>query len=414
MKRIMAVLLTAAIAASAFAMAGCDKTDGTGESKSESSSDSKPPAEESSEISVAEVSVDASKPKITHAQIQELSQKINDYRSVPEFISTAGPVDADSVTDGKKIAFIPDNTGLVFTQLVTDIFKDAADTAGFDKVITSEADGTAAAAGSALSDAVEQQVSLAMLFGDINKDSVSSYIEVTQANGIEVLSAGCAGVEQADRFVDYTVPINYELAGELMADWTIIKNSGRVNALAINRGDSVLSGTIFNGFKKEFETCLNAESGYCTTINASSIEIGNGLANKIKQALQNDTNINYIIVMDDSMISDAVSAADQAGSKAKIISTGGSPEAFDAAQNGNLEMLVAQSYEWIAYAAADYAVRVLAGGELPKEQDVPLRIITADSIAKDISSYSGPDYDHYYEICFGAAYVWGYYNLWNP
>ena len=75
-------------------------------------------------------------------------------------------------------------------------------------------------------------------------------------------------------------------------------------------------------------------------------------------------------------------------------------------------MLVAQSYEWAAYATVDYILRVLGNKTLPEEQDVPVRILTKDSIAKAKKAYSG-SYDEFHEICFGSAFVSGYSGLWR-
>ena len=143
--------------------------------------------------------------------------------------------------------------------MVSDQLKTAAKDAGFEKFTVTEADGSSSKTTDALDSAVTDKSDLAIMFGNINKDSVSSGIEKTQANGIEVVSAGSVGVDQKDRFVDYSVPINYERAGKLMADWAIVKTNGKVNVLAVNNTDSVLSGTVFNGFKAEYEEYIKYE-----------------------------------------------------------------------------------------------------------------------------------------------------------
>ena len=139
----------------------------------------------------------------------------------------------------------------------------------------------------------------------------------------------------------------------------------------------------------------------------------NGLSAKIKQAIDKDPNINYVVVLDDAMINDAVSGVDQSGKKIKIISKGGSLAAFDAAQSDRIEMLVAQSYEWTAYAMVDYALRVLNGSALPQEQDVPVRVVTSKSINEDLENNTYSNIEGFYEICFGANFVTGYSGLWN-
>ena len=200
-------------------------------------------------------------------------------------------------------------------------------------------------------------------------------------------------------------------AGKLLADWSISKNKGKVNALAINNSDSTLSSSIYKGFSEEFKKYVT--SGYCTVLSGSAIEVGNGMSAKIKQAIDKDPNLNYIVVLDEGMISDAISAVEQSGKKIKIISTGGGMAAFDAAENDKLEMLVAQSYEWTSYAMVDYALRVLDKSELPAEQDVPVRIVTSSSIKTDMENNTYSNIEGFYEICFGANFVTGYNRLWS-
>ena len=269
-------------------------------------------------------------------------------------------------------------------------FVRTADRIGFKHIITAETDGTASTMNDALTQAVKDKPNMVMLSGNINKDTVVTNIELAQANGIEVVSAGTTGCEQPDHFVDYTVPIPYENVGALME----------------------LSQTIFRGFKKEFEQYVSADDGNCTVINANAIELGNGLTNKIKTILENDRKINYIFVFDDAAITDAVSSVVQTSSSAKIVATGGKPEDFNYAQSGSIDMLVAHSYEWTAYAMVDYILRIAGGLKLPEQQDVPFRVLTKDIINKAIDD-SDDSFDTFDEICFGSNFVTGYNNLWN-
>ncbi|MGN0469893.1 MAG: sugar ABC transporter substrate-binding protein [Acutalibacteraceae bacterium] len=402
MKKFIATALIASIAISAVSMTACNK-DGDNANQQQSST------VESSVNSVEEISIEPSKPEITAAQLASLSTRLASYKSVPKFTCKSDTIDAKSISENAKIAFITDDINNSYASLVSKQFSTAAKSAGFKKVTIADTDTTPASYNDALAAAVNDKDKIAVMFGKINKDSISSQIELTQANGIKVISGGNAGLDETEHFVDNTVPIDFQSAGQLLADWAIVQQKGKVNALAVNCSDSGSSNAVYNGFSKEFETYVS--SGYCTALNVSSAEIDNGLSSRIKDAVTSDTNLNYIIVFDDSMLNNVISAVEQSGKKIKIIATGGSPEAFNAAEIGQVEMLVAQSYEWTAYAMVDYALRVMAKAELPKKQDVPLRIVTSESIKKDLDD-NDDDYD-FHEICFGAAFVEGYSNLWD-
>ncbi len=412
MKKFTALVLMAAIVLGAFAMTACedsgDKTESAQEA-TESLVSSEDESDESNET-ISDISVVESKPEITNEQLSSINDFIAQYKDIPEFTVKAKEIDATGISKNENVSLIPDNSNNVFTSLVVKQFKSAAKSAGFKKIFADDSDGTPAAYNDALAKAVEKS-DIVVMYGDINKDSIANEIELTQANGVKVLSAGYVGKDMKDHYVDYTIPIDYQLAGKLLADWAISKNKGKVNALAINNSDSTLSTSIYNGFADEFTKYVT--SGYCTVQSGSSIEVENGLATKIKQALEKDPNLNYIIVLDETMINDAISAVDQLGRNIKIIATGGGTSAFTSAENGKIEMLVAQSYEWTAYAMVDYALRVLDKSELPEQQSVPVRVITQDSIKSDLESTEYEDIDGFYEICFGANFVTGYRSLWG-
>lgn len=412
MKKLTAILLSAAMISAAVTMAACndDSNEITGqESVKETQSSVAEVSEEESKDAVSDIAVTESKPDISATQLDEINTFISHYKNIPGFSSSSETINAKDISKDKTITLIPDNSAFTFTSLVVQQFDSAARSAGFKSVIADESDGSAAYYHDALEKSITQS-DIVLMYGDINKDDVATEIEMTQANGIRVLSAGSVGKDEKDHYVDHTIPINYQLAGKLLADWSVYQNKGKVNALAINNSDSMLSSSIYKGFAEEFQKYVT--TGYCTVVSGSNLEVGNGLAIKIKQAIEKDPNLNYVIVLDDSMITDAISGVEQAGGKQKVISTGGSLSAFDAAESGRLEMLVAQSYEWTAYAMVDYALRVLNKSELPQEQDVPVRVVTAESIKKDLADNTYPDIDGFYEICFGANFVTGYSGLW--
>ncbi len=413
-KKITALTLAAAVAASAFVMSACNKDTKEEEKEAQSSAET---SVEKSEVSVEEsseqpedISAITAKPEITKEQLSSIDNFIAQYKTIPEFTLNAETIDAKAIAKDKKISFIPDNSNNIFTSLVTDQFINAGKTVGFKEVIADESDGTPAYYNSALEKAIKES-ELIVMYGDINKDPLATNIELTQANGKRVLSAGYVGEGMKDHYVDYTIPIDYQLAGKLLADWAISQNKGKVNTLAINNSDSTVSTSVYKGFSAEFTNYVT--EGYCTVLSGSSIETGNGLAAKIKQALEKDANLNYIVVLDETMINDAVSAVDQSGKSIKIISTGGGTSAFTSAQNGKLDMLVAQSYEWTAYAMLDYSLRVLGEEKLPDIQSVPVRVVTKESIANDLENTEYEEIDGFYEICFGANFITGYRKLWG-
>ncbi len=417
MKKFVSAVTLTAVILSVLSLSACDNgTSSTAESTASEPESviessiviSKP--QESSQISW-EKSNSAEK-AVTSQQIEEMSAAVSSYQNMPVFNSEGSSFNAKSVSSGKTVTLIPDNLNLSYTQLVAEQFKAAAESAGFSKYIVAKTDGSESSINTALNNAVNGKADIIIMFGDIDKDKFSTNIEYAQANGIEVISAGSVNAGQNDHFADYTMPVDYSSIGKYLADWTIIKTKGNVNALAVNCTDSALSNSIALGFKREFEKYVSGVTGYCTGVNAMLSDNGDTLTGKIRDALKKDTKLNYIVVFDDRMIESALNAVELLGLKIPVISTGGSDEAFDSARYGNIEMLVAQSYEWTAYGMVDYAMRILGNISIPEEQYVPFRILTTESISDAIYNFGGLS-GNFNRICFGSHFEYGYNSLWQ-
>ena len=328
MKKFVSAVTLTAVILSVLSLSACDNgTPSTAESTASEPESviessiviSKP--QESSQISW-EKSNSAEK-AVTSQQIEEMSAAVSSYQNMPVFNSEGSSFNAKSVSSGKTVTLIPDNLNLSYTQLVAEQFKAAAESAGFSKYIVAKTDGSESSINTALNNAVNGKADIIIMFGDIDKDKFSTNIEYAQANGIEVISAGSVNAGQNDHFADYTMPVDYSSIGKYLADWTIIKTKGNVNALAVNCTDSALSNSIALGFKREFEKYVSGVTGYCTGVNAMLSDNGDTLTGKIRDALKKDTKLNYIVVFDDRMIESALNAVELLGLKIPVISTGG-------------------------------------------------------------------------------------------
>lgn len=416
MKKLTAALLSAAMVASMAAMSACgdnNKKEEEEESKMESSSGSTDfqISQEPSEVP-EDISAISAKPDLTTDQLNSINDFVAQYKKIPKITIQGDKIEALTIAKDQKVSFVADNSNYVFTGLVRDQFLTAGKIVGLSDIVADESDGTAAFYNSAIEKATKSKdTDLVLLYGDINKDPLATSIETAQANGVKILSGGYVGRDMKDHYVDYTIPIDYNLAGKLLADWAITSNKGKVNALALNNSDSMVSTSIYKGFTDEFMTYVT--EGYCSVLSGASIEIGNGLSTKIKLALEKDRNLNYIVVLDENMISDAVNAVEQSGKKISIIATGGSAGAFTACEQEKIDMLVAQSYEWTAYAMMDYVLRVLGKKTLPEVQTVPVRVVDKDIIRNEMENTEYTEIKGFEEICFGSNFITDYRKKWS-
>ena len=76
-------------------------------------------------------------------------------------------------------------------------------------------------------------------------------------------------------------------------------------------------------------------------------------------------------------------------------------------------MLVAQSYEWTAYAMMDYVLRILGNKTLPEIQSVPVRVVDKDIIQNETKNSEYTEIDGFDEICFGSNFITDYRKMWG-
>ena len=414
MKKFISAIVLSAVILSVLSLSACGDEQNSEVSVEESVVPVSSVVSQEVQESSQESSQKSQTPKnaISSSQIEQMKSYLSSYQKMPQFNSKSEAIDARSIAQNKIVTLICDNLNLTYTKLVVEQFKVAAESVKFAKTIVAKTDGTDDSINKALNDAVNDKSDIIILFGNINKDNFSTNIEYAQANGIEIVSAGCITAGKNDHFADYTMPVDYNIIGQTLADWAITKTNGKLEALAINCTDSLQSNTVAEGFKDEFDRYIADVTGHCNGINISYEEAEKELADNIEKAVKQNKNINYIIVFDENLIAETVDALEQLNFKIPIISTGGSDEAFISTQRGYIEMLVAQSYEWTAYGMTDYALRILGNVDIPKEQYVPFRVLTADIIKDEIDNFGGIS-GNFNRIAFGSYFEYGYDSLWQ-
>jgi ribose transport system substrate-binding protein len=202
------------------------------------------------------------------------------------------------------------------------------------------------------------------------------------------------------------VPIDYLKAGQLLADWAIAKTDGSANALVIVSTEVNSTESMINGIKDEFEKhCKNCKY---KIINVPVPEWSTKIQSNVQSSLLGDPSISYIIPIYDSMsqfVVPAVTITGKGGS-VKIATFNGTPFVLGLVQQGQVEMDIGESLDWIGHAVMDAEMRILCGlGEI-KDPKIPFYIFdksNADSAGKPPQLSTG----------YGNAYIEGYRKLWQ-
>lgn len=409
-KKSLSLFLTVALLASCVGLSSCNNN-----KPQESTQSSENVSNTSSKESVVVEKKDE-EGGLTAEQKKELSEKIQKYGEQAVFAPSLSTIDAPSITEDKNILLVTDSIHNEYNGLISETFATAAKKAGFVNVVSYDTDGTDSIYLEAL-DTVLGNYDCVALFGNIDKDKLGSEIEVIQSNGVPVFSAGNVQVGEKEHYVDGSMGWDYEQAGSLLLDWLSYNQNGKVKALVVTCTDDNTSNSVYRGFAKDFEKYV--KQGYCTEVKARSSEIGSDLKSKIETALKKDSNINCVVVMNQDLISDTVYALEAGNYRDSVtfVSVGGSAESFAEVENGNIDMIVAQSYEAVAYGFVDYCMRGLSS-TVPESENLPMRIFTAETIAAEKTEPSEDLEDiegdvEYYRYAFESIFSEGYPTLWS-
>lgn len=360
MKRILAVLLSAMLLSSVAILSGCkdNKTDSATESVTESKS--------------------TNNAVVSKEKLAALSVELEAYKSQPSFNATQS-IDAKSISKNKKIAVISNSSSDTYASYIAQEIKSTAEIAGFSETVIYDTDGTTNSHASALENAVADQCSIVILIGNINKDEISLSIETAQANGLKVISLDNVQSGSKDHFVDSSVTTDYVSQAKALADYAIVEKEGQVNALLVTPSDVSYAEEMKKAVTDELS---NYSDGYCTELSAEISNSSVNVSDSVKKALERDTNINCVIVLHEDMLKDSVDALEMTQSMARVtlLARGGGTELFTQVQNGNAATAVSESYEWTAYTAVDYALRVLNGVDNPEVQSIPFMMISYDNV----------------------------------
>lgn len=396
MKKIISLFLISAMAGAMLLMSGCEDNN-----QQQSSQEPSTIETESSRT-------------LTDSELDAMQAEINSFKNEPEFSANGENIKSKTIAKDKKLAVVLDDSNNSYSSYVADSVKNAAKIAGFKDTVIYETDGSTGSQTNALESVVEDGCSAVLLFGNIDKDSLSATIETIQANGIKVVSAGNAAKEQKEHFVDSAMTIDYEKQARLMVDWLSYEKQGKMNALAVFSDSLPYSESMKKAVEEEFEKYV--AGGYLTIIDSAKSSWGSGLTDTIKDELEKDSNINCIILIHDGMIKDAVNALEMTQSMAKVslVSRGGSADAFNQVKNGNVNMLVAENYDKTAYSAVDYVLRVIDGNDSPSGVDVPFKIVTVDNVQEVYGEDEGSNNEKaFIELAFDTKHRDEFKKLWG-
>lgn len=212
----------------------------------------------------------------------------------------------------------------------------------------------------------------------VSVSSVASQVKAAREAGLVVGSYDSYN-PVSDTGTTYDVTADPEGQGEAMAAYMIWKTKGATNAFVLNAPEFQAPVQWVKRATAEIKAC-----GTCKLIGTQDFTAGDA-ATRLPQlsvtTARQHSDMNVLIGAYDAAMLASIPSLKQAGllSRVKVGTFNGVSPALDLIRKGDLTATVGGAMEWGVWAAMDNMNRVLAGEEAV-EQNVPIRLITAENV----------------------------------
>lgn len=383
-KSILAVLMAATLLGST--LVGCSDSDSS----------------ESGSSSAASGSSDDS------TVIDELSKKLDQYKDEPTFDTASfegESFDAKTLMSGQKWLTIPGTSSNPFNETICEAMCDVAEMIGFTEDLL-ENQGATEEHIAGLNSAKQKGYSLVDLQAGPTPETLGAQIQSCMDDGVKVVTSHLTGYEQSVSPISGNMGADYYNIAKLLADWVIVNAGTDANVLCIVSEEITSTESMENGIKDEFsEYAPNASVDF---VNVAIVDWGSKCQSETENYLSAHPDTDYIISIYDSATQYIVPAVKSTGSSAKIVAYNGTPFAVDYVNSGDIEMLIGEDLETIAYATLDYEMRVALGMDEVEEPTL-IRIWTSDNVEEALNSDGKCEYG----IGYGTSAKEAYEKIWQ-
>jgi ribose transport system substrate-binding protein len=336
----------------------------------------------------------------------EVTDRLAQYSEVPEFKAPGPAFDASSIA-GKHVFNIPISSAIPFIQTIDDSMAKVAKE--YDLKFTEFTnEGKPADWARGIEQAVNQKADIIVLQGAPEPRILQPQLKAAKEAGIPVVATHWFDVSQEiPPNVTANVPVDFTTGARLEADWVIADSEGKANALVIGSSDAPPSEPMMKAIQEEFDT-------HCPDCKLEIVDVpvpdwATKTQTTVQSALVEDPTIDYVIPFVDGMAPFATAAIKAAGKtdKVKIATMNGTPGVLKMIQDEDVvAMDVGESLDWVAWANMDQAMRILAGEDPVENENMPLRVFTADNVDEAGTPPAANE-------GYGEAYLDGYTELWS-
>lgn len=345
---------------------------------------------------------DASSDGIAHAKAQ-----IDKHRAKPVFVAPGASFDAKKCASGKKMLSIPNSSANPFLKGIIKREIEVGKQLGLT-VQEWQNQGQPSQWAQGVEFAVRNKFDIVNLISGVDPKTLEPQIRAAKAAGVKTMTSHFYDPSQPQNpLVAASLPVGFNAIGKLLADWAILRSNGNAQIVVIKSSEVPPTEPLMRGLRDE----LAAHCPKCKIVNEVNVGVTEW-ATKIQPSLQSallaNPNVNWVIPIYDSMSQFVVPAIQITGrkGKVKVATFNGTPFVLDYVRNGDVDMNIGESLDWIAHATIDGYLRSLCGLPVPKDIGVPFYIFDAGNV-KDAGVPAQFDQG------YGSDYVAGFRKLWG-
>lgn len=183
-----------------------------------------------------------------------------------------------------------------------------------------------------------------------------------------------------------SVPFNYQM-GQLEGYYAIAVSGGHVHAVVLKDTSFTTAPPISDGTVAVLKQC-----GGCTVddvVTFGAAQIVTALPGLTQTALQQHPDVNYVFTPYDAAVSFAAQGIRDAGSSAKVVSTGGNKPNLALIRSGQTQAAtVAEPLEYFSFLAVNDLIRY-EGGQKPLPFDSPMKLLVTTNLPPAGATWTG-------------------------
>lgn len=342
----------------------------------------------------------------TSEGIDRAKEALSVYQATPVFTPPGEPFDAKACAAGKKMLSIPNTSGNPFLKGIIDREKAAGALVGLE-VREWENQGQPSQWVQGFEYAIREKYDVIDLISGIDPGTLDPQVKAATDAGVKVMTSHFydPSFEQHPLLAG-SLTIGFNEVGKILANWATVNLDGEANILLIVSNEVPPTIPLVAGIKE----VLKANCPKCKIVqevNVGVTEWGTKIQPAVQTAVQANPEINVVIPIYDSMSQFVIPGLRLAGKTGvvKVATFNGTPFVLDYIQNGEADMDIGESLDWIAYATVDGYLRTLCGLPAPTALNVPFYIFDKNN-AKDAGTPAQ------FDTGYGDAYKEGFRTLW--